>query len=549
MAKTDKQPSEQHYHLRMAMADRHAVVAMLEPVDEGAPPGDSSAWIARLSVRHADAELRLAPEMIDYQAPFLRIYIGDFEKKPGDLLTVILDRDTEWEARYECFVDGERVPMTVRLDGPPLVDLIGGAVGTVSEAIHEGGEEIGGRLEGLDETGQRLDQRLRGANEALGGLRDSIRELTYAPQGQAGAWGGSAASPAVHHDLTAVVGAQMRSILGYQPRSASVVGELSEGRRALDALERSFTQVEEHGIRYYRWTPRRYHATTDLAAELSGAQASLYRRAKLAIDEVERILTGLEPLHVIDEDRAEATLAVLHALLAELVAELGRVGGPWRRRVDELFEQLLLRDGNALMAEADLSATRLSGRLGGLGRLYGYLPVERAEINTPEEEQQATDYRIAVDHVIGLFRSWREGADIYQGFGIQLVQLERLLGVVSESVEEVRAALAAALIGPAEQQMLQLTFQDGSELSVDGLLSWTQEFAGGLGERLIRDGGRLALQNEVRLTAMTLESLVRQVTQIQAGQAGLPQAFFLPTVQNAFEELDRYLEALVDVTA
>jgi hypothetical protein len=547
MAKQEKQP--QHYHLRMAMADRRALVAMLEPRDDGAPPDDSRAWLERLSVWHDEAELQLKPEMIQYQAPFLTVYIGDFDKKRGDRLTVVLDRASEWEARRDCFVDGGQVPMTVRLDGPPLADLIGRATVTVSEAIHEESEEIGGRLEGLDETGRRIDQRLRGADEALGGLRDSIRELTYAPQGPAGAWGGAAASPAGRHDLTAVVGAQVRSILGYQPRNASVVGELSEGKRALDALERSFTQVEESGVRYYRWTPRRYHATTDLAAELSGAQASLYRRAKLAVDEVERILTGLEPLQDIDEDFAEATLAVLHALLGELVAELGRVGGPWRRRVDELFEQLLLRDGNALMAEAELSATRLSGRLGALGWLYGYLPVERAHINTPEHEQQATDYRIAVDHVIGLFRSWREGADIYQGFGIQLVQLERLLGVVSESVDEVRAALAAALIGPAEQQMLQLTFQDGSELSVDGLLSWTQEFAGGLGERLIRDGGRLALQTEVRLTAMTLESLVAQVTRLEAGQLALPQAFFLPTVRNAFEELDRYLEALVDATA
>ena len=51
----------------------------------------------------------------------------------------------------------------------------------------------------------------------------------------------------------------------------------------LGALNQSFTVTEVEGHIESKWTPRTYAVQTDLAGGITGAQASLYSRAKDAL--------------------------------------------------------------------------------------------------------------------------------------------------------------------------------------------------------------------------------------------------------------------------
>ena len=73
-----------------------------------------------------------------------------------------------------------------------------------------------------------------------------------------------------------------------------------------------------------------------------GAQASIYQRAKVALDQSLPLLDGLYSL-LPDSDPEDtgAIRAIIRFELSELVSELGVEGGPRVQRVDELFASLL----------------------------------------------------------------------------------------------------------------------------------------------------------------------------------------------------------------
>ena len=59
------------------------------------------------------------------------------------------------------------------------------------------------------------------------------------------------------------------------------------------ALTQSFTLAEVEGHIESRWTPRTYAVQTDLSGGITGAQASVYSRAKDALDQSLPLLDGL----------------------------------------------------------------------------------------------------------------------------------------------------------------------------------------------------------------------------------------------------------------
>jgi Carboxypeptidase regulatory-like domain len=343
----------------------------------------------------------------------------------------------------------------------------------------------------------------------------------------------------------------LREVLGWRPRASDPKGFQA-------ALMRAFTAKEVAGHTEYSWNPRSYavEIQADLGA-VTGAQASLYTRAKNAVDQALPLVEGLKPLRVdFDPENVNAIRAIVQTQLTELVAEIGVEGGPRVQRVDQLFGFLL---GDQPFD--DLNVLRDPDQVeGSLGDLSGRLGLERKRINTIEEEQNFTNLLVVVDHVVSLAESWdaqrkffaREGVE-EPFLGTQLVLLSRDLEVVAESVREVEFAMNSVFLGPNERQTLELQFPSGPQtgtgqqagaptaagtppMFVSELLSWVERFATDEGRKLIDEGGRLGVV-AFRPTIQLLETLVRAALVPPQDPNRMPAAYRRQRVQRALREL------------
>ena len=104
------------------------------------------------------------------------------------------------------------------------------------------------------------------------------------------------------------------------------------------ALTQSFTLKQVEGHTEATWVPRNYAVAVqaDMGA-ITGAQASIYARAKVALDQSLPLLDGLTSLRtdILPEDQ-EATRSIVRSELTQLVNELGMEGGPRVQRVEAL---------------------------------------------------------------------------------------------------------------------------------------------------------------------------------------------------------------------
>src|SRR5580700_11784762 len=78
-------------------------------------------------------------------------------------------------------------------------------------------------------------------------------------------------------------------VLGWKGKSGDVKGFVG-------ALTQSFTLTEVEGHVVSTWMPRSYAVQTDLSGGITGAQASIYTRAKEALDQSLPLLDGLYAL-------------------------------------------------------------------------------------------------------------------------------------------------------------------------------------------------------------------------------------------------------------
>src|SRR5215510_10692923 len=352
---------------------------------------------------------------------------------------------------------------------------------------------------------------------------------------------GSPVSPGTSQ-LGQIVDGALREVLGWRPRATDAQGFVA-------ALNQSFSVKEVQGHIEWKWTPRSYAVAAELGA-VTGAQASIYSRAKAMLDQSLPLLEGLHPLNAaFDVEDVEAIRAIVKSSLTELVAELGREGGPRVARVDELFFQLFATDD-----VDDLDDTEdLDGQFGLLRIRFG---LERKFVNTIDEEQNLTNYLIVADNAISLRFTWDQqkkffdldATDVF--LGTQSVQLSRALAVVAESVEETYFVMDSVFLGSAERQVLELHF-DGSDLPaifLGDLLSWVEMFATDEGPRLIRDGGKDGVIEAFSKTADKLFRLVDATkTLSDQGGEGLPASFRTARVTRALGELADQLENVSDL--
>ena len=170
--------------------------------------------------------------------------------------------------------------------------------------------------------------------------------------------------------------------------------------------------------------------------EVTGAQASIFERAKVAMDQSLPLLDRLEPLRAdADKEDTEAMRAVIRTEFTELVQELGVVGGPRVQRIDSLFHLLLGDNAKASYSDPEKVA-------GQIGLLRDRLGLQRERVNTLQEEQMFTNFLILVDYINSLHQTWDAQRDSFARdsakpfLGTELVLMSQILDVVAESVHE-----------------------------------------------------------------------------------------------------------------
>ncbi len=347
----------------------------------------------------------------------------------------------------------------------------------------------------------------------------------------------------------------IKDVLGWRPRIGDTKGFIG-------ALNQSFEMKQVQGHTEFKWTPRTYAVQTDLAGGITGAQASIYSRAKDAIDKSLPLLDGLIALRLdADPEDMVALKAIVRSQMEQLVNELGQSGGPRTARVEQFFFLLL---GPEVQPPPD--PDDVGGQLGTLRREFGLRSVPTAPgvvppeqgnlVNTVEEEQNLTNFRILADYLTSLRQSWIVNRRFFQRptpagtqpfFGTQLVLLSRNLSVVAESVEEVRFAMDSVFIGPAERQTLEIVFPAGSNIPrifVEELLSWVSSFAAEEGPQLIQEGGKFAVNQSFLPMAILLRDMVAGAVN-PTNVLALPGGYRSPRVRRSLEELATHLGELV----
>ena len=328
-------------------------------------------------------------------------------------------------------------------------------------------------------------------------------------------------------------------VLGRAPRA-------EDPKSFVAALNASFVSREFEGRTVIEYKPRGYLGTTELGGSVTGAQASLYMRAKAALDSALPLLESLKPLRPdVDQEEADAVRAIVRDEFRELVDEMGNEGGPRLQRADDLFELLISNDFNSIENKKSITSPENKELLedyggGELGRLGDVFGLTRDRVNTLAEEQNQTNFGVVRDYLTSLHQSWQRFRDILARgtnnyLGTQLVLLSRTLSVINESVDEVSYAMNSVFLGPSERKTTRIEFPGAPALMVDDLLTWISSFVTGEGPRLIQDGGKQG----VRRIKPTLERL-RNLVKSSDGRIRHPGAQH-PRVRKTLEELSNQL--------
>jgi hypothetical protein len=327
----------------------------------------------------------------------------------------------------------------------------------------------------------------------------------------------------------------IRDVLGWRP-GGDVAGFQA-------ALTGAFQLREVEGHTEWTWQQRGYSVQADMGA-LTGAQASIYARAKTALDQLLPLLAGLTSLNpaLFPEQDREAIRSVVTTELTELVGELALEGGPRIQRVDELFGLLL----GESVGSTNLNPDVVQGQLGVVRQRFALTP---DWIETVDDERVATNFRIIVEQILALQASWSTDRNLLSvvdsrtSLGTILIWLSRGLEAVCESVSDLTFALDSVYIDAAQRQVVELSFGAGQPpLLLSDLLDWIVRASHDEGPRLIQDAGR----DGVRAFAPVLRRLRGLVGQtIQAVKdPALPPGLQTPRVGRALQVLhDQLREA------
>ncbi|MGA7694883.1 MAG: hypothetical protein WCA76_07625 [Candidatus Sulfotelmatobacter sp.] len=341
--------------------------------------------------------------------------------------------------------------------------------------------------------------------------------------------------------------------LGWKPNSTDAKGFVG-------ALTQSFSLTEVEGHIESKWNQRTYTVQSDLAGVISGAQASLYARAKVAMDNCLPLIDGLYPLDpTADPEFVRALKEMAKSQIAEIVKQFGVVP-PSILRVNTYFRILMgvksFRFNDDPRVEAD--PDKIKGTLGSLRDTYGIWFQQNGGDNefnnSVQDETDITNFRMISDYMTGLLQSWLANGKYFMlntsrlpaFLGTQLVLISRQLGVIAETVNELRFALDSVFIGPNERQTLLLEFDDHWELPAMYLEDVLTEIESSCTDelpRLIKDGGRIAITNNLLPVVQTLMNMV-QAAHDPMNIDALPDGFSTARVRHALDDLSDQLTQL-----
>jgi hypothetical protein len=335
----------------------------------------------------------------------------------------------------------------------------------------------------------------------------------------------------------------------------------SDPKGFVGALTQAFTLTEVEGHTEATWVPRTYAVQTDLGGGITGAQASLYTRAKQALDSSLPLLDGLYALDPeADPEYVKALREMARSQMAEIVKELGAAGGPSVLRVDTYFKILLNQDTQTPNAPVQADPDKIGGTLGSIRDTYGIFFENNPFSNSIEDEQDITNFRVISDYMTSLAQSWisnrkffllvTPGAQQQAFFGTQLVLISRQLSVIADTVNEVRFVLDSVFIGASERQTLLLVFPDNANtppMFLEDILNEVVDFVSDEGPRLLRDGGRIAVTNNILPVVDTLQNLV-ELAHDPANIDQLPDGFKTVRVRNALDDLADQLQTLFNLS-
>jgi hypothetical protein len=344
----------------------------------------------------------------------------------------------------------------------------------------------------------------------------------------------------------------LRNVLGWRPRD-------NDPKAFLAALNSSFSLATVEGTVVATYTPRSFALQADLGA-VTGGQASLYNRAKAALDQMLPILDGLTPLRVdADPDDCDALRALVRDALTNVVDELGTPGGPRVARVDTYLAVLV----DAAHGQ-QLSGTTADGVLGQLGRLRETFGLEDKWVNTVEDEQIRTSFWTLSDLVVDLNNSWagqrgqftRVGGNAAGFLGTDLVLISRALAAAADQVADLEAILDSVFIPKSERQTLWL---HNAGMTVDDGLSWMKTVLTEEAVRIVTEGGRDGIEYTLTPILRQLYNFVRNNLDTAPNSRGavellqptrdLPAGFSAGRTRLALTNLRRLLRELYILVA
>jgi len=166
-----------------------------------------------------------------------------------------------------------------------------------------------------------------------GAVQDAVtypiltKEVTLPSSGTSG--NGAGGLPG-GQSLTQVAQNSIRGLLGWRYRADDPKGFIA-------ALTKAVQLKPAPGYTDWTWQTRPFMAQADMG-DITGAQASLYTRAKVALDNSLPLLDTLKPLRPdFDPEGTASITAMVRSGLSRLVDEIGVFGGPRIERVDEYF--------------------------------------------------------------------------------------------------------------------------------------------------------------------------------------------------------------------
>jgi hypothetical protein len=310
--------------------------------------------------------------------------------------------------------------------------------------------------------------------------------------------------------------ASISEILGWRVNKSDPQGI----RRALN--EAFHITKHNDGTSSVDWKQRGFRVQVGSSGitEVTGAQRSLYERARAMVDQIYPLLDGLMPLTSDpDWEDINAIQSLIRPELEEMVAQFGAEGGPVPQRVDNVLELLIDYD-------PDIDDTRFADPAtvtGQLGLLRTRLDLVSENVNTIDEELRLTNFHTLVNYVDMLRLTWHAQRDSFDRvdaeafLGTHSVLIERALTCVAESIHEVYRAMDSVFLGPAERATVTIEI-GGVRVTLAELLEWIDDIASKRGFDIIRESGKDGIIHALAPTLERLNDLLNSANAFIAGE-------------------------------